>query len=87
MGFTQKQERNGANIGSADGGSNTAQPGPMPPIPMAAAQSAAETRAEEGHQFMILPQGSGVAGHEIGGYGAMFEWDAGLAIGEEPGEM
>jgi hypothetical protein len=81
-----KQQRNG-NTGPA--GEQDSMPGPYPDVGgvMSASQSAADVRSTEGHDFMSSPAGSGAGGHQVGGYGAMFEWDAGLAIGEEPGEM
>jgi hypothetical protein len=87
MAFTGKQQRNGTDIGG--GGEQNPMPGPMPDVAglMSQSQSAAEVRSMEGRDLMASPQGSGAAGHEVGGYGAMFEWDAGLAIGEQPGEM
>jgi len=83
MAFTGKQVRNGADIGGAD--SNNPMPGPMPTVPLSESQSAADVRMSEAHAFMTSPAGAGTAGHEIGGYGAMFEWDAGLAINDVEG--
>jgi len=85
MAFTSKQQRNGADVGGAD--QNTAQPGPSPDVGglMSGSQAAAEVKMAEAHAFWTSPAGSGVAGHQIGGYGAMFEWDAGLAIHDVEG--
>ncbi len=42
--------------------------------------------AGEGRGLMDSPQGSGSGGHsDIGGGGSMWEWDAGLAIGDIEG--
>jgi len=86
---TPKQDRNGVPGPGATGG-NVAQPGPdaIGEIRSAQkqAQNAGTSRAFEGRGLFVSPAGSGVDGHEVGGYGAMFEWDAGLAINEPAGE-
>jgi len=76
MAFTGKQQRNGTDIG---GGERVTPPGPMPDVGplMSQAQSAAEGRMTQGHQVFL---GAGFAAD-------VNDWDAGLAIDEQPGEM
>jgi hypothetical protein len=74
MAYTAKQERNGA-VGSG-GQQNSAQPGPEPVVPMGAAVAAGNAYGQEGHALM-----DALAGHTVS-----FDWEAGLAIGELPGE-
>jgi hypothetical protein len=94
--FTAKQERNGADMGG--GGQNTAQPSVSLPGDIAALKAQAEAAAAsvmgdvgpgqntgEARGLLESPQGSGVDGHEIGSHGAMWEWDAGLAINDIEG--
>jgi len=87
MAFTGKQERNGA-VGSG-GEQNTAVPGPYDEGgiagAMSASQSAADVRSNEASNLMRSPAGTGLAGHNVGGGGSMFEWDAGLAIHDVEG--
>jgi len=87
--FTAKQERNGAAMGGGE--QNTALPGPSAAADIAVAkvqsESAAGVRGDEGAALLQSAQGSGAGGHpDIGGGGDMWEWDAGLAIGEMPRE-
>ena len=89
MALTPKQDRNGVTV---EGGTQSqdelampsATPGDLAGL-MGQSQSAAEVRGGEGHDLINSPAGSGTAGHEVGGYGAMFEWDAGLAINDVEG--
>jgi hypothetical protein len=80
------------NDGPGPGGENPsyARPGPDATGDIRAAKSLAESaanaRKNEAAGFIQSPQGSGVTGHEVGGGGAMWEWDAGLAINEVSGE-
>ncbi len=88
MAFTAKQERNGADMGGGE--QNTALPGPSSQADIAAAkvqsESAAGVRGDEGAALLQSAQGAGVGGHpDIGGGGSMWEWDAGLAIGDIEG--
>lgn len=85
--LTPKQQRNG--ITSQAGEQNSAQPGPDATRQVAAvkrqAENAANTRKNEAAGLIQSPQGSGVTGHEVGGGGSMWEWDAGLAITDVEG--
>ncbi len=85
MGYTQKQERNGAT-GNA-GGQNSAQPSSV--VDVAPVQAQAESAGllfdGDGHALLASPQGAGSGGHTVGGGGSMFEWDAGLAINDYEG--
>ncbi len=83
MGLTGKQERNGI---TADAGERAPQTGPMPNIPIGAAESAGNDRWNEGRDLMVSPQGSGTGGHQVGAGGNMWEWDSALAVSEMPGE-
>jgi hypothetical protein len=82
-----KQARNG-NVGVA-GEQNTARPGPDATGQITStkrqAEAAANRRKNEAAGLIQSPQGSGVAGHQIGGGGDMFGWDAGLAINDVEG--
>jgi len=87
MVFTAKQERNGAT-GSA-GEQQSAQTGPIPNVPIGAAEAAGNDRWNEGAGLLATPQGSGPSPggtRVVGAGGNIWEWDAGLAIGELPGE-
>jgi hypothetical protein len=70
--LTGKQERNGI---TADAGHDTGQPGPMPDVPIGAAEAAGNGRHGDQSVF-TAPSGGSVS----------FDWEAGLAIGELPGE-
>jgi hypothetical protein len=89
MAYTDKQVRNGAT-GAVGDNTSVAQPGPMPTAEIAAeitqAVSVAESRDREAVDLLASPAGSGVAGHQIGGAGSMWEWDSGLAVNEVAGE-
>jgi hypothetical protein len=71
------------------GEQNSAQPGPDATREIGSlkrqAEGAAERRKDEAAGLIRSPQGSGVAGHQIGGAGSMFEWDSGLAINDVEG--
>ena len=89
MGYTNKQERNGAT--GAQPTQMSAAPGPDYTAEVASAiatsTAAGNTRAAEAAALMSSPAGAGVNGHNIGAGGNMFEWDSGLAIMEQFGEM
>jgi hypothetical protein len=74
MGFTQKQERNGAT--GSGGEQQSGQTGPIPDVPISQAEAAGNSNMAEGHVMV-----STLAGHSVS-----FDWEAGLAIGEVPGE-
>jgi hypothetical protein len=82
-----RQERIG-NMPVA-GEQNSAQPGPDSTRQVASvkrqAEAAANQRKDEARGLISSPQGSGVAGHQIGGAGDMFMWDSGLAINDVEG--
>jgi hypothetical protein len=65
-----------------------AQPGPLPDLAplMREAKAAGTSRMSDAKSLIVSPQGSGVDGHQVGGYGSMYEWDAGLAVNEPAGE-
>lgn len=77
MVFTPKQERQGTAIGADGHNSAVANEGPMPAIPMGEAMAAAAGYSDQGRQVF---DGGGLEGT------VSFEWDAGLAIPEMPGE-
>jgi len=85
---TPKQDRNGVPGPDSTGGVSLPGPDATGEIRSAQkqAQNAGTSRAFEGRGLFVSPAGSGVDGHEVGGYGAMFEWDAGLAVNEPAGE-
>jgi len=89
MGLTPKQERNG--IPEMGASRNTAQPSQSIERDvrglMRESQTAADERKDEAHnEIFVTPQGNTPVGREVGAYGDMFEWDAGLAISEPEGE-
>jgi hypothetical protein len=86
MGFTDKQERNGAT--GSGGEQDSAQPGPMPNVSplIGQAEAVANDRWNQGRDLLQSPQGSGTTGHQVGAAGNMWEWDSGLAISELSGE-
>jgi hypothetical protein len=85
--LTPKQQRNG--ITSEAGEQNSAQPGPDVTKQVASvkrqAEAAADRRKREASGLLNSPQGSGVAGHQVGANGDMFVWDSGLAITDVEG--
>ena len=90
MAFTGKQARNGADVGG--GYQNSAQPGPSSEADIASgarqAKSAAigwENQARD--EFFNTAQGNTPVGRQIALDGALFEWDSGLAVDEQSGEM
>jgi hypothetical protein len=80
--FSQKQIRNGTE-GTTDT-RNTAQPGPDATAQVGGLMSKSQGAAEQwqGEGAAII---SGAPGQPAGD--SMFDWDDGLAIGEQPGEM
>jgi hypothetical protein len=89
MGYTDKQIRNGAT--GSGGEQQSAQSGPMPNVAplQSQAESAGEDRWNEGAGLLATPQGSGPSPggtRVVGSGGNIWEWDAGLAISEMPGE-
>jgi hypothetical protein len=86
---TPKQQRNGADTGAPGSGATMAQPGPdaTKQVQQAKrqAEGAANRRMNDAASLIKSPQGSGTTGHEVGGYGDMFAWDAGLAINDVEG--
>lgn len=87
MAFSQKQQRDGTDL--------SVPVGHTPPSAdltgtvsglMSSAQAVAASRINEAQNLMVSPAGSGVTGHMLGGGPNMWEWDDGLAIGEQAGE-
>lgn len=76
MAFTQKQERNGTDIGADGHNSAVVNEGPIPAIPMGAAMGAAAAYSDQGHVVFDGGMSEGMAN---------FEWDAGLAINDVEG--
>jgi hypothetical protein len=93
MAYTPKQERNGAT--GSGGEQQSAQPGPYGDVAsvMAQAQAAGDGRKGEAAGLFSSSEGSGPSPssdpfapeRQIGGAGAMYEWDAGLAINDYEG--
>jgi len=85
--LTPKQVRNG--ITSEAGEQNSPQPGPDATREITGvkrqAENAANQRKSEAQGLLESPQGSGVAGHQVGGSGDMWSWDSGLAINDVEG--
>lgn len=78
MAFTPKQVRQGTDMGADGHNSAVANQADMVEVPIEAAQAAAAAYSDQGRQVF---DGGGFEGV------VPFDWDAGLAIAEEPGEM
>jgi hypothetical protein len=88
--FTSKQERNGTDMGVET--HNSAIPGPDWEATISSMKGRAEAagayRMNEGvNATFMSPFGAGTSGGEyMNPGGSMWQWDAGLAVPEMPGE-
>lgn len=85
--FTDKQARNGADVGVA--AHSTATPGPDYTASVSAAQSKAETAATEWENAgeAIFAGGPAAAAGNFTAGGNIWDWDSGIAVAEQPGEQ
>jgi len=85
MGFIEKQSRNGSDVGV--GTHNSAQPGPDITGDVSGLMSQSEAAANDRKTAgATLVAGNSVPASGLMAGGDMWEWDSGLAVGEQPGE-
>jgi hypothetical protein len=91
MELTGKQMRNGATDAPGQMGTQSADPGPNYTSEIAAAinasTAAGNARAAEAAAVMTGPAGVGIGGSVVGAGGNIWEWDSGLPIMEQMGEI